>query len=91
MFGAAVPDGWRLGFAVPLVFLALLVPAISDAPSLAAAVVAAAVAVGGAGLPFNLGLVVGAVVGVATGIAVDEAGLGSGGDGDEESDRAGEH
>ncbi|MFC6786432.1 AzlC family ABC transporter permease [Halobaculum halobium] len=80
VFGAAVPDGWRLGFAVPLVFLALLVPAVSDAPSLAAAVVAAAVAVIGAGLPFNAGLIVGAVVGVVTGIVVDEAGVASAGE-----------
>ncbi|SHG74211.1 Predicted branched-chain amino acid permease (azaleucine resistance) [Halobaculum gomorrense] len=84
VFGAAVPDGWRLGFAVPLVFLALLVPAVSDAPSLAAALVAAAVAVAGAGLPFNAGLIVGAVGGVATGIAVDEAGLGAAGEGDDD-------
>ncbi|GAA0207342.1 AzlC family ABC transporter permease [Halobaculum roseum] len=99
VFGAAVPDGWRLGFAVPLVFLALLVPAVSDAPSLAAALVAAAVAVAGAGLPFNAGLIVGAVVGVVTGIAVDEWGIrgasGSGGggssDGSAETDRTGGH
>ena len=80
VFGAAVPDGWRLGFAVPLVFLALLVPAVSDAPELAAAVVAAAVAVAGAGLPFNAGLLAGAVVGVAVGIAADAL-LPGGGDG----------
>ncbi|WP_277555057.1 AzlC family ABC transporter permease [Halobaculum limi] len=87
VFGAAVPDGWRLGFAVPLVFLALLVPAVSDAPSLAAAVVAAAVAVAGAGLPFNAGLLVGAVVGVTAGLVAeavsdrDAAAADSGGDG----------
>ncbi|PSQ03728.1 branched-chain amino acid ABC transporter permease [Halobacteriales archaeon QS_6_71_20] len=78
VFGAAVPDGWRLGFAVPLVFLALLVPAVSDAPELATAVVAAAVAVAGAGLPFNAGLLAGAVVGVAVGIAADALLPGSG-------------
>ncbi|QZX98411.1 AzlC family ABC transporter permease [Halobaculum rubrum] len=81
VFGAAVPDSWRLGFAVPLVFLALLVPAVSDVPSLGAAVVAGVVAVLGAGLPFNAGLIVGAVVGVATGIALDESRLGSAGGG----------
>ncbi|WP_348607656.1 AzlC family ABC transporter permease [Halobaculum rarum] len=86
VFGAAVPDSWRLGFAVPLVFLALLVPAVSDAPSLGAAVVAGAVAVLGAGLPFNAGLIVGAVVGVATGIALEESDLGSAGAGGEGGD-----
>lgn len=33
-FGAAVPDGRRLEFAVPPVFLALLVPTLSDRPRL---------------------------------------------------------
>jgi len=82
VFGAAVPDGWRLGFAVPLVFLALLVPAVSDAPELAAAVVAAAVAVAGAGLPFNAGLLAGAGVGVAVGIGAEAVVPGAGDDGD---------
>jgi len=95
VFGAAVPDSWRLGFAVPLVFLALLVPAVSDAPSLGAAVVAAAVAVLGAGLPFNAGLIVGAVVGVATGIALGNAGVvdgdGDGGGGGGNADPAEGH
>jgi len=92
VFGAAVPDSWRLGFAVPLVFLALLVPAVSDAPSLGAAVAAGAVAVVGAGLPFNAGLIVGAVVGVATGIALEGRGVGStDGDGGGGSDPAEGH
>ena len=82
VFGAAVPDGWRLGFAVPLVFLALLVPAVSDAPNLVAAVVAAVVAVAGAGLDYNAGLILGGVVGVVAGIAADRAGLGDGGESD---------
>ncbi|MFC7069545.1 AzlC family ABC transporter permease [Halobaculum lipolyticum] len=82
VFGAAVPDDWRLGFAVPLVFLALLVPAVSDAPSLAAAVVAAVVATVGAGLPFNAGLIAGALVGVVAGVGADRVGVGrDGGDG----------
>lgn len=73
--GARVSDSLPLEFAVPLTFLALLVPAISDAPSAAAAAVAAAVAVVGAGLPLNLGLLTGAVVGVLAGLVV-ETGVG---------------
>lgn len=69
--GAQVPDSLPLEFAVPLTFLALLVPAISDAPSAAAAAVAASVAVVGAGLPLNLGLLTGAVVGVLAGLVVE--------------------
>ncbi|QLG61372.1 AzlC family ABC transporter permease [Halorarum salinum] len=78
-FGAGVPDAWRLDFAVPLVFLALLVPVLSDRPSVAAGLVAAAVAVVAVGLPFNAGLIAGALAGVASGIAAERLGLASGG------------
>ena len=69
--GAGVPDAWGLTFAVPLVFLALLVPAMKDRPTTAAGVAAGAVAVVAAGLPLNLGLLVGAVTGIAVGLATE--------------------
>lgn len=73
--GAQVPDSLPLEFAVPLTFLALLVPAVTDASSAAAAAVAGTVAVVGAGLPLNLGLLTGAVVGILAGLVV-ETGVG---------------
>ncbi len=69
--GAAVPDGLSLEFAVPLTFLALVFPAISDRHTAAVAGVSGAVGVGTAVLPFDLGLVTAAVVGVALGVALD--------------------
>ncbi|MFC6989476.1 AzlC family ABC transporter permease [Haloplanus sp. GCM10025708] len=69
--GANVPDRWGLQFAVPLVFLTLLVMALKDRETVAAGVVGGGVAVAGAGLPLNLGLVVGALAGVATGVLVE--------------------
>ena len=68
--GAGVPESWGLEFAVPLVFLALLVPTLKERESLAAGAAAGVVAVAGAGLPFNLGLIVAALVGVAAGMFV---------------------
>lgn len=65
--GQAVPDAVPLGFAVPLAFLSLLVPNVTDRPTLVAGVVAAAVAVVAAPLPANLGMPVAAVAGVAAG------------------------
>lgn len=65
--GAAVPDAIPLGFAVPLAFVALLVPAVTDRPTLAAALSAGVVATAGATLPANLGLPAGAVTGVGVG------------------------
>lgn len=74
--GAGVPGRLHLDFAVPLLFLGLLVPAVDDRPTLAAAAVSGVVAVAGAGLPFELGLMVAAVVGIAAGVTV-ESGVGS--------------
>ena len=72
--GARLPGWLPLGFAVPLTFLAILVPAVEDRPSVVAAVVGGAVAVGGAGLPFNLGLLGGGVAGILAGLAAEAAG-----------------
>jgi len=69
--GAGVPDAWGLTFAVPLVFLALLVPAMKDRPTTAAGVTGGAVAVFAAGLPLNLGLLVGAVTGIVVGLLTE--------------------
>ncbi|MFD1569020.1 AzlC family ABC transporter permease [Halorubrum laminariae] len=69
--GAGVPDAWGLTFAVPLVFLALLVPAMKDRPTTAAGVAGGAVAVAAAGLPLNLGLLAGAVTGILVGLLTE--------------------
>ncbi|WP_435099107.1 AzlC family ABC transporter permease [Halorubrum sp. N11] len=69
--GASVPDAWGLTFAVPLVFLALLVPAMKDRPTTAAAVAGGTIAVVAAGLPLNLGLLAGAVSGIVVGLLTE--------------------
>ena len=71
--GSSVPDDIPLDFAVPLVFLVLLVPTLTTMPAVVAAVVggAAAVMTAEAGSA-NLSIVVGAVSGIAAG-AVTEA------------------
>lgn len=66
--GALVPSWLPLSFAVPMVFLALVIQAVKDRPGAAAAGTGATVAVVGAGLPLNLGLLAGAVAGVAAGL-----------------------
>ncbi|MUV87377.1 branched-chain amino acid ABC transporter permease [Natronomonas sp. CBA1123] len=69
--GARVPDSLPLQFAVPLTFLAILVPTITDSPSAVAAGVGGSIAVVGSGLPLNLGLITGAVTGVVAGLVVE--------------------
>lgn len=68
--GARVPAWLPLEFAVPLTFLALLIPAIEDGARAVAAVVGGSVATLGASLPFNAGLLAGALAGVAAGVVV---------------------
>ncbi len=69
--GAAVPEAWSLDFAIPLVFIALLVPAIRDRADAGAAATAAILAVLLVGLPYNLGLPLAATAGIIAGIAVE--------------------
>ena len=69
--GARVPAWLPLRFAVPLTFLALLVPAaVQNRATATAAVVGGGVATAGIALPFNLGLLAGALAGVAVGTLV---------------------
>lgn len=66
--GNTIPESVPLAFAIPLMFLALLQPAVKDRPTTWAAVVAAVVAVVAAPLPANLGLPLAAVCGIAAGV-----------------------
>ena len=68
VLGAQVPASWSLDFAIPLVFLVLLVPAVKSRPDLIAALVGGGVAVAAAGAPYGLGLMIGAVSGVIAGV-----------------------
>ena len=71
--GAAVPAGWSLEFAVPLVFLTLWVFALARGrgPVWWAGGVGAIVAVLARPLPFNLGLLVASFAGIAAGLAAE--------------------
>lgn len=67
MGGGAIPESVPLGFAVPLAFLSLLVPAVTDRPTLAAAIVGGTMATVGASWPSNIGMPLGATLGVLVG------------------------
>ena len=71
--GAQIPESLGLGFAIPLVFLVLLIPVVQTRPGLVAAVVGAIVAVVASGAPYGLGLVIGAIAGVVAGVAAERA------------------
>jgi 4-azaleucine resistance transporter AzlC len=69
--GGQIPASWSLDFALPLTFIALVVPTLKDRASVAAASVAGIAAVFAAGLPLNLGLIVASVVGMFVGLSIE--------------------
>jgi 4-azaleucine resistance transporter AzlC len=71
VFGAQLPASWSLEFALPLTFLAMLLPALIDRPAWVAAISGAGLAVFLRPLPYNLGLVAAAMVAVGVAVLVE--------------------
>ena len=69
--GAQVPSSWSLDFTIALTFIALVVPALRDRPSVAAALSAGIIAVLAFSLPYKLGLIVAAISGMVVGLWVE--------------------
>ena len=69
--GSWASDGLSLEFVLPLIFIALAIPAIKDGTTAAAAISAGVAAVFAATLPLNLGLITAALVGVVGGLVVE--------------------
>ncbi|MGB7539524.1 MAG: AzlC family ABC transporter permease [Anaerolineales bacterium] len=70
-FGTLLPASWPIDFAVPLTFIAMVMPVLKDKPAAAAAVSAGIAALLGYGLPFKLGLILAALVGIFTGTVLE--------------------
>lgn len=63
----AIPESWSLDFALPLTFIAMIVPAMKGKPYLAAVLSAGVTALVTYSLSFRLGLIVAALVGIVVG------------------------
>jgi 4-azaleucine resistance transporter AzlC len=72
LLGAQIPASWPLAFFLPLTFIALVVPNVTDWAAAAAALTAGVVSVLAFNMPFKLGLVLAALVGVTAGMAVEK-------------------
>jgi len=70
--GAAIPESWSLDFALPLTFIAMVVPVLKDRPAIAAAISAGVVALFAHTLPYQLGLIVAALVGIIVGTLLEK-------------------
>lgn len=69
--GTAIPESWSLDFALPLTFIAMVVPVLKNRPAIASALSAGGVALAAYQLPFRLGLILAAVVGIAVGTVLE--------------------
>jgi 4-azaleucine resistance transporter AzlC len=69
--GAAIPKSWSLDFALPLTFIAMVVPVLKNQPAIAAALSAGVVALIAFSLPYKLGLLLAALVGIAVGTVLE--------------------
>lgn len=69
--GPVIPEEWSLEFAVPVLFIGLIVIGIDRFPKLVAALAGAGVTYLSAGLPNRGGLLVGAAVGVLAGVIAE--------------------
>lgn len=74
LLGTQVPAGWSLEFAMPLTFIAMVVPMIKTRAHGLAALAAGATGVLALGLPYRLGLMLAAVVGIGVGMLVEGRG-----------------
>jgi 4-azaleucine resistance transporter AzlC len=67
LLGALIPASWGLDFAFPLSFMALMFAALSDHPTVVAALAGGIIAVLAKGLPYNTGLVLAIFLGILAG------------------------
>ncbi|HLB50015.1 MAG TPA: AzlC family ABC transporter permease [Anaerolineales bacterium] len=77
-FGAQVPASWALDFALPLTFIAIVIPALADRPAIVSAVVGATVAVAAYEWPYKLGLMAAALAGIVAGLVAEQLSLTTG-------------
>jgi len=73
VIGPVIPESWQLEFAVPILFVGMVLISVDKLPQAVAAVVGGAVGLATAGMHDRLGILVGALAGVAAGAAAEAA------------------
>lgn len=73
--GARIPNNLQLDFALPLTFIAMVVPVLKKTPMIAAALSAGITALLAYSLPFKLGLILAALVGIIVGTLLEKTNI----------------
>jgi 4-azaleucine resistance transporter AzlC len=71
LLGTTLPESWPLDFALPVTFIALIIPTLKDRPAIAASFTAGVVALFAYGLPYKLGLMLAGLLGILVGTFLD--------------------
>ncbi|MEM9317740.1 MAG: AzlC family ABC transporter permease [Pseudomonadota bacterium] len=74
--GTSIPDAWAIDFAMPVLFLSLIGPALRSLAHIAAALTAVILSLAFAWMPFNLGLIAAALPAMAVGAELERRGYG---------------
>ena len=72
LLGTTLPESWPLDFALPITFIALIVPALKDRPAVAASLLAGVTALLAYNLPYKLGLMLAGLLGILVGTWLEE-------------------
>lgn len=70
--GPVIPESWQIGFIVPLMFIAVMVPALRRPEDLVGLATTSLVVLATRGLPFGLNVITGIVAGIVAGTAFAE-------------------
>jgi len=73
ILGTTVPAAWPLDFAVPLTFIALVMPTLIDRPAAMAALSAGVISMLARALPYQSGLMLAALAGIGVGMILEPA------------------
>jgi 4-azaleucine resistance transporter AzlC len=75
LLGTRIPNNLQLDFALPLTFIAMVVPVLKKMPMVAAALSAGITALLAYSLPFKLGLILAALIGILVGTLLEKVNL----------------
>ena len=69
--GTTMPESWPLDFALPITFIALIMPSLKDRPAVGASLSAGVLALLAYGLPYKLGLIIAGLFGIVVGTLLE--------------------
>jgi predicted branched-subunit amino acid permease len=70
--GSTIPENWELAFAIPLTFIAVVVPLLKNFPTIICALTSSLIAICGQSLPWNSWILVAAFGGILLGALIEK-------------------